>query len=440
MKAFLTTIFVWLFLQCSFAQFTVQTNSNVSQLVNQFVGDGINIVGTPTKYCNSNGTATFYNGHLTSCPIDSGIVLCTGYASFLDRSYSYTASAGLNYGMNDADLLTLNSSSNTDICYIEFDFTPDYDTLSFEYVFGSEEYLEWVGSVFNDVFGFFLTGPDPNGGTYNKLNLAKVPSSSDIVSINTINNISNPSYYINNYPDGSVAGLSDPNFTLDGFTTVMPIGLSLVAGSQYTIKLVIGDVSDPLWDSYVLLRRSSFRSEDVITSLPLTLIEFDAQYIEDEVRIHWTTENEKELSHFMVQRSFDGIHWSDLARVESSNHSLNTMEYSRSFKIQENGWQYFRLKSVDKDQRYELSEIKALLLPDLANVQIRPTLVPRGQFIAIESQETIDNVNILSHDGKEIHSGSLESANRHIASLPVGHYIIQVKCRGDILSQRITIF
>ena len=156
------------------AQITVNTNSNTNLLVDQFLGTGMNLSGSPSKFCNSNGTGLFSNGHSTSCPLDSGIILSTGYASFLDRPATFTASAGLNFGMNDPQLLSLNPQSNTDICYLQFDFIPDYDSLAFEYVFGSEEYLEWVGSVFNDVFGFFVSGPNPQGGNYNNLNLALV--------------------------------------------------------------------------------------------------------------------------------------------------------------------------------------------------------------------------------------------------------------------------
>ena len=38
-----------------------------------------------------------------------------------------------------------------DAAVLEFDFIPTSDSISFKYVFGSEEYLEWVNS-FNDAF------------------------------------------------------------------------------------------------------------------------------------------------------------------------------------------------------------------------------------------------------------------------------------------------
>ena len=40
--------------------------------------------------------------------------------------------------------------------YLEFDVVPTCNTLLIRFVFGSEEYPEYVNSSFNDAFGFFV--------------------------------------------------------------------------------------------------------------------------------------------------------------------------------------------------------------------------------------------------------------------------------------------
>ena len=74
--------------------------------------------------------------------------------------------------------------SAQDAAVLEFDFVPTDDTVQFRYVFGSNEYLTWINSMFNDVFGFFVSGPgitgpftSPAGFPNGSINIANVPFS-----------------------------------------------------------------------------------------------------------------------------------------------------------------------------------------------------------------------------------------------------------------------
>src|SRR5690606_12870607 len=51
------------------------------------------------------------------------------------------------------------STSKYDMQVLQFNFVPYSDTVRFKYVFGSEEFLEYCGTDYNDVFGFFISGP-----------------------------------------------------------------------------------------------------------------------------------------------------------------------------------------------------------------------------------------------------------------------------------------
>lgn len=67
---------------------------------------------------------------------------------------------------------------------MEFDFVPATDNISFNYVFGSEEYPEYVCSQFNDVFAFFISGP----GIVGLQNIAIVQGTANMpVAINSVN-------------------------------------------------------------------------------------------------------------------------------------------------------------------------------------------------------------------------------------------------------------
>ena len=72
-----------------------------------------------------------------------------------------TCASGSHGASGDPVLNTLSSKLLTfDACVIEFDFIAASDNLlACEFIFASEEYPEYVGSWFNDIFGFFISEP-----------------------------------------------------------------------------------------------------------------------------------------------------------------------------------------------------------------------------------------------------------------------------------------
>lgn len=170
------------------------------------------------------------------------------------------AGAGLKENSGYADLEKLiNNQKTFDACVIELDIVPTADTLSFNYVFGSEEYDEFVGSTYNDVFAFFINGK----GITNTKNLAVVPNTDIPVTVNSINNGSgggsykarptNPTFYVSNV-DGHIG------IEYDGMTKLMQIRQVVVPYETYHIKLAIADVSDDSYDSGVFIEGKSFVS------------------------------------------------------------------------------------------------------------------------------------------------------------------------------------
>lgn len=112
-------------------------------------------------------------------------------------------------------------NSINDVAVLEFDFVASSDTLSFDYIFGSSEYFFFENSVFNDEFGFFISGPGivgpyssptdfPNGS----VNIAVVTESSPElpITISSVNSFLNSSFFVTNQGFTTVASVR-------GFTT-----------------------------------------------------------------------------------------------------------------------------------------------------------------------------------------------------------------------------
>jgi len=181
----------------SMANMTVTPGGSATDLItNVLIGGSCFDLANITSAGNNNSRGTFNNG-ATSINIQEGVVLASGHVNILPGpNDQQNANNGFNNNSaDDTDLATIIAGNQWDLSKIEFDFTPTSSTVQFEFVFGSEEYCEFVNTQFNDVFGFFISGPGITGVQ----NLAIVPGGgSDPITINSVNHLTNTVYYVNN--------------------------------------------------------------------------------------------------------------------------------------------------------------------------------------------------------------------------------------------------
>ncbi len=231
---------------------TMDLNSGLTpaDLAQALIGGGV-IVSNVTFTGNNAAGGLFAGGISEGLGIESGVVLSSGnIADAAGPNTTESISTDFD-GPGDPDLEGLIPGFTTnDAAVLEFDFVGAGGTFSFEYVFASEEYNEFVGSPFNDVFGFFLDGQ----------NIALLPGTNIAVSINNVNNGSNSQFY----NDNSLFDLGSPTPFLtqaDGFTVVLQATGTIGPGTHH-IKLAIADAGDGILDSWVFLKAESFVSGD----------------------------------------------------------------------------------------------------------------------------------------------------------------------------------
>ncbi|MGH9457465.1 MAG: choice-of-anchor L domain-containing protein [Thermoanaerobaculia bacterium] len=214
-------------------------------------GPGIEIFNI--KFTGAESAAgSFTGGTAAGLGINSGVILSSGeIADVVGPNDSTGASTGLGKP-GDADLEALIPGFDTnDATILEFDFIAESENFAIQYVFGSEEYKEFVGSPFNDVFGFFLDGA----------NIAFVAgSTSQLVSVNSINHASNAQFYVDNPTEAPVF-----NTELDGFTVTLIASAIVTPGVQHHIKLAIADASDSALDSVVVLAAGGITGAPLLT-------------------------------------------------------------------------------------------------------------------------------------------------------------------------------
>lgn len=261
-------------------------------LNNNFAGEGVRLEQCKFNWSsgNINGSqvGTFANTN-SSFPFSSGILLTTGNINVAEgpnNSGSESSTTGVNHASTDPDLQALipgYSLSNASV--LEFNFysgrNENNNVVSFNYIFGSEEYPEYVCSNYNDVFGFFLYGPDPFNCQGNNVtrNIAIIPGSGGLpVSINAVNSGSPGG----SYPASGCTSLAYSQFyrtnnnnaiQYDGYTAYTSSGQTvgmtaeslLCPCAEYRMKISISNVGDDAYDSGVFLEQGSFKMPKSLT-------------------------------------------------------------------------------------------------------------------------------------------------------------------------------
>jgi uncharacterized protein (TIGR02145 family) len=251
-----------------FAQLDVTNGSALgltpAQLVqNNLVGQGV-IISNVTYNGSSAvitsdqiGSFTTLGNAIPQLGLLSGVIMTSGKADIAIGPNNVAGATGNTPPIpGDPDLNILAGVTTQDKCVLEFDFIPQFDTVKFRYVFGSEEFYEFCNS-YNDSFGFFLSGPGITGTFSNSsINIAKMPDSNNPVTINNICADATSNW-------NNAGGLY---FQYDGLTHVFTAWHIVTPCTTYHIKLAIADALDHQLDSGVFLEKGSFSSSSLLVN------------------------------------------------------------------------------------------------------------------------------------------------------------------------------
>ncbi len=235
------------------------TNSppmDANEMAQKLVGKGIEVFNAKLL-CGDNGSGYFWNGGTTNLGIESGIVLTTGTTEIAfspnDRG---DASGGGGPGFAPLEDVGGTIHIHTfNACVLEFDFIAQSNEVYLNYVFGSEEYPEWVGSPLTDVFVILIEGlPQyPPEMPFLQRNIATIPGSPDPgvhVAINFLNANSYSEYYQDN--------TDNPHLQYDGQTVRLSAKATVTPLNTYHLTLAVADNSDAIYDSGLFFEEGSF--------------------------------------------------------------------------------------------------------------------------------------------------------------------------------------
>ena len=231
------------------AKLPIQTGVGAQKMAEAMFGPSIKIVSA--IYTGDPDSAGIYSKGLTVAPgvtpSDSGVILSTGKAADFTNSTgqsNQTASRSTDTKGrdNDSDLNQIAGTKTYDAAIFQAKFVPVGSVLTMQITFSSEEYLEYVGSGFNDAVGVWVNGVK-----------AELTVGDGDISINNINPGSNGSLYVDNAKD-------EFNTEMDGFTVTLTLKAPVIPGQVNTIKIGIADGGDAAYDSNLLIAADSVQT------------------------------------------------------------------------------------------------------------------------------------------------------------------------------------
>lgn len=251
----------------------VDDTKNASELVNLLTNNSSCLQITNPKVLGDafvpgkNSYGVFTNSS-ANFPFQSGIVLSTWSSTESVGPFVKNLGGGSNSWLGDPDLDQALNIKSINATYLEFDFIPLTNSISFNYLFASNEYQEDFPCRYSDGFAFLIK---EKGSTAAYQNLAVIPNTTipisstnihpaiNFVDLNGIQKscpASNESYFgqFNTSPTNN----SPINYA--GQTKVFSASTNVIAGNTYHIKLVIGDDAVNYFDSAIFIESASFNS------------------------------------------------------------------------------------------------------------------------------------------------------------------------------------
>jgi hypothetical protein len=218
--------------------------------------------------------------------------------------------------------------------------------------------------------------------------------------------------------------------------------LNMPPGTQTTISEdVIGDltVSIDLPNGSSVTDMPNYITETMVRNtlclaLPVEFSFFGARKVDEVAELNWTTASEKNNDYFDVEWSDNGINYYSIGKIDGKENSDSELNYNFTHTKPSNGKNYYRIKQVDLDGKFSVTEVKVLdfsTSENTSSLYLYPNPALDELVIDFRSDKTSEQIisyQIINFSGQIMRQSKWDSnSNRiNISSFPSGTYILNV--------------
>jgi hypothetical protein len=192
-------------------------------------------------------------------------------------------------------------------------------------------------------------------------------------------------------------------------------------------------ITSPIW----------YTRNDGSGPIPVKLGSFNIEKQSSAVKLTWHTEQEISSSYFSIEKSADGRNWNEMTRVSAAGFSNTRKDYASFDNAPFNGINYYRLKLVDRDGKFEYSVVRSLLFTQKTKVQVSPNPAKGfiNVFIAKNNLPKPATVTVTSANGKKVFEVAVThpSLQINVQHLPKGIYMVSVTDNEGLYTTKILI-
>jgi hypothetical protein len=182
--------------------------------------------------------------------------------------------------------------------------------------------------------------------------------------------------------------------------------------------------------------------------MPIELSAFQGTALPNgQVQLNWTTEQESNNSHFIVERSLNGNVWEELARVDGAGTSQAAKDYTYIDAAPQHSMNLYRLRQVDFDGNFTHSNILSVDMNQEGDeVRMGPNPAVSTLNLMIQGVENDEYaVEVFDVNGAMLHAevlsteGTSHTRQMSLSTLPEGVYLVRVTRPGKSWTERVLV-
>ena len=174
-------------------------------------------------------------------------------------------------------------------------------------------------------------------------------------------------------------------------------------------------------------------------ALPVDLAMFTAKKTDNNILLGWRTESEYNNEKFLIQRSQNGNNFETIGEVLGLGDSFESNVYSFVDTRPMNGLNYYRLKQMDFDGKFDYSPVELVRFGDRTILATLYPTITKGGLIVDLMEESIADISITDGHGRIILQRSYGLSQRidlDVSDLPNGNYFMQIRTNTQVESKR----